>query len=161
MQLIPDHRQAWLRWLPAIFFASAIFMFSSIPGKKVDHSFQSLSAAVQTISPIVSQTPVFSPQIDWLKIDHGIGYFCLGFSVLYALTTCRRWSSLTALIICSLYALTDEFHQSFTPGRSAAGKDVLLDSLASLAGIMILFGIVKWRERRKSREAQTRSGQNR
>ncbi len=161
MQLIPDHRRAWLRWLPAIFFASAIFMFSSIPGKRVDNSFRSLSTAVQTISPTTSQVYVFSPRIDWLKVGHGIGYFCLGYSVLYALTARRQWFPLSALIICSLYALTDEFHQSFTPGRSAAGKDVLLDSLASLAGIMILFGIVKWRDRRKSREAQARSGQNR
>lgn len=156
MRFTSDHKQAllrWLRWLPAIFFAVAIFMFSSTPGRKVSDSFDSLSTAVQTISPASSQAPAFSAKIEWLKIGHGIGYFCLGFTVLYALTAGSRWSPLTTLVSCSLYAVTDEIHQAMIPGRSASGRDVLLDSLASLAGIVILLGIVKWRTRRKSRKA--------
>lgn len=151
MRFISDHRYAWLRWLPATFFAAAIFVFSSIPGKEVSDSFDSLSVAVQIISPTVLQTPVFSPKIEWLKVGHGIGYLCLGFTVLYALTARSRWSPLTALAICLLYAVTDEFHQTFTPGRSAAGRDVLLDSLAALTGILILFSGVKWRAHAKPR----------
>lgn len=154
MRLTEEHRYTGLRWLPAIIFAAAIFMFSSTPGKELSNSVNSLSAAVQTISPPSPQAPVFSPKIEWLKVGHGIGYFCLGFTVLYALSRARR-SPLTALIICSLYAITDEFHQAFIPGRSAAGRDILLDSLASLAGILMLFGIVTWRDSRKSRQAHS------
>ncbi|MBN2117198.1 MAG: VanZ family protein [Anaerolineales bacterium] len=124
-------------------------MFSSIPGREVSHSFDNLSAAVQTISPASSGAPAFSPEIEWLKVGHGIGYFCLGFAVLYALNHARG-SPLTALVICSLYAVTDEIHQALTPGRSASGRDILLDSLASLAGILVLLGITTWRARRKS-----------
>jgi VanZ family protein len=160
MHFISNHGRTWLRWLPALFFAVTIFMFSSTPGKEVDDSLKKLTTTVKAITPAVSysHTPASPPKIDWLKLGHGIGYFCLGVTVLYALTIRSRWSLLTALMICSLYAVTDELHQAFTPGRSAAGRDVLLDSLAALAGILILFGIVKWRTRRKFREVQTRSG---
>ncbi len=152
MQFISDHRSTWLRWLPAIFFAAAIFMFSSIPGKEVDDSFNNLRATVAAIAPTHSRASAFFPKIEWLKVGHGVGYFCLGFTVLYALTTRSRWPPFTALIICSLYAVTDEIHQIFTPGRSAASWDILLDSLAALAGIFILLGIVKWKDCRKFRE---------
>jgi VanZ family protein len=155
MRFTSDHKQALLQWLPAIFFAVAIFMFSSTPGKKVSDSFDSLSAAVQTVSPANSQVPAFSAKIEWLKIGHGIGYLCLGLTVLYALTTASRWSPLTALIICVFYSVTDEFHQAMIPGRSASSRDVLLDSLASLAGILVLLGIVRWGVRRKSRQAHS------
>lgn len=128
-------------------------MFSSIPGRAVSHSFDNLSAAVQTISPTGSHASVFSPEIEWLKVGHGIGYFCLGFTLLYALNHARG-SPLTVLVICSLYAVTDEFHQALTPGRSAAGRDILLDSLAALAGILILSGMVKWQARRDPPQAR-------
>ncbi len=152
MRLSSDPRRTWLRWLPAIFFAAAIFMFSSIPGKEVDASLNRLTATAKIISPVGSPAPVFSPKIDWLKVGHGIGYLCLGISVLYALTARGRWSPFTALVICSLYSVTDEFHQTFVPGRSAAVRDVLLDSLAALAGTVILFGITKWRDYRTTRQ---------
>ena len=35
------------------------------------------------------------------------------------------------------YAMTDEFHQSFVPGRSPQVTDVLLDSLGVLTGIAV------------------------
>lgn len=145
MRFTSDRRHVWLRWLPAIFFAVTIFMFSSIPGKEVDNSYNILRATVATISSVSSQVSFSFPKIDWLKVGHGIGYFCLGFTVLYALTIRSRRAPFTALIICSFYAITDEFHQAFIPGRSAEGRDFLLDGLASLAGILILFGIAKWR----------------
>jgi VanZ family protein len=139
--------------LPAIFFAVTIFMFSSRPGKEISDSYDSLSAAVRSISPASSQqAPASSPKVDWLKVGHGIGYFCLGFTVLYALTARSRWSPLAALVICSLYAITDELHQAMVPGRSAAGRDVLLDSLAALTGIIILSGIMKWKSRATTRQ---------
>ncbi|MBR5116337.1 MAG: VanZ family protein, partial [Lachnospiraceae bacterium] len=42
-----------------------------------------------------------------------------------------------ALIIAVLYAASDEFHQSFVPGRSCMLGDVGIDSLGALAGILL------------------------
>lgn len=45
---------------------------------------------------------------------------------------------LVAFLICILYAISDEWHQSFVPGRSAQITDVLIDGI----GIMITFSIL-------------------
>ena len=46
--------------------------------------------------------------------------------------------ALSAATFATLYGLTDEFHQSFVPGRSASALDVLWDGMAALAAAMIL-----------------------
>ncbi|MDB4349533.1 VanZ family protein [Omnitrophica bacterium] len=40
-------------------------------------------------------------------------------------------------IIAVLYAVFDEYHQSFVPGRDASAADVLFDVIGSVAGIFI------------------------
>ena len=58
-----------------------------------------------------------------------------------------------SLIFCMFYASTDEFHQYFVPGRSAEIRDVLIDSLGALTGILLIVIIRKIiKEIRKERE---------
>ena len=40
------------------------------------------------------------------------------------------------LIFCGLYAVSDEIHQYFVPGRACMLRDMLLDTCGSLAGIV-------------------------
>lgn len=151
------------RWLPAFCFASAIFIFSATPGKEIGQSYDKLAVTLQTISaataaPAATQTsspvPILkipfpvSPallsflQLDWLKIGHIIGYFWLGFTVLYAFSTRSRWNPSMALLLCCLYSFTDEFHQMFTAGRHASARDILIDTVAALAGVTIMLGAI-------------------
>ncbi len=44
-----------------------------------------------------------------------------------------------ALLICILYAITDEVHQLYIPGRSGEVRDVLIDSAGASIGIIIYF----------------------
>ena len=74
-------------------------------------------------------------------MGHMIGYFCLGLAVLYALPAASRWSPSIALLLCSLYGVSDEIHQIFIPGRSASARDVLIDTLAALGGVAVLLGV--------------------
>lgn len=48
-----------------------------------------------------------------------------------------------SLLFCIFYASTDEFHQYFIPGRSAEIRDVLIDSLGALTGILLIVLIRK------------------
>lgn len=41
------------------------------------------------------------------------------------------------LLICVLYTISDEIHQSFIPGRAGRVSDVFIDSIGSLTGIFI------------------------
>ena len=40
------------------------------------------------------------------------------------------------MFICLFYAVTDEYHQSFVPGRTSLVSDVLIDFLGSIIGIL-------------------------
>jgi len=54
----------------------------------------------------------------------------------------RGWSWKAAgisLLIAAIYAATDEWHQSFIPGRTAALADVLIDSSGAFAGLALAF----------------------
>lgn len=41
------------------------------------------------------------------------------------------------MFICLFYAVTDEFHQAFVPGRSSLVSDVLIDFCGSLIGMLL------------------------
>lgn len=57
-------------------------------------------------------------------------------------------SALCALLFVFLYATSDEFHQSFVPGRGPAFSDVLIDTTGGLTGIMLY----EWKQRVMERQ---------
>lgn len=64
---------------------------------------------------------------------------------------CRllHWRSLwIPWLICTVFAVTDEWHQYYTPGRASEPKDVLVDSAGVICGIILLCLFRKvWRSR--------------
>ena len=50
--------------------------------------------------------------------------------------------------ISSLYALSDEFHQSFVPSRGATYTDVMWDTLGAIFGATIL-QVIHWTRRQR------------
>lgn len=70
---------------------------------------------------------------------HGIGYAMLSVLVFRALAG-ARWDGITlgrgtlSIVFCTLYGLTDEWHQSFVPGRTPAWDDVAADARGAVAG---------------------------
>ena len=89
------------------------------------------------------------------KSAHIIAYFILGILMYRALCiTIHRWRARTvaslALLSCSLYAVTDEIHQLFVPGRSGELRDVMIDSIAALVGVGLCAWMMRWRSLRKS-----------
>jgi VanZ family protein len=56
----------------------------------------------------------------------------------------ERWDirgALSALIIAGLFSLTDEYHQSFVPGRTASLVDCALDTAGALLGMIFLYAV--------------------
>jgi VanZ family protein len=47
-------------------------------------------------------------------------------------------------VLTVLYAASDEWHQSFVPGRHPQGTDILIDAAGAATGLLILW----WRQRR-------------
>lgn len=82
------------------------------------------------------------------KLWHFIAYACLGSSVYYAIfkiskRTNRIRQILYSLIICSLFALSDEVHQYFIPGRMFEFGDIIADIMGAFTAIIIFSYILK------------------
>lgn len=59
-----------------------------------------------------------------------------------------QWGLLDACC-CFLYACSDELHQMFVDGRGPAFKDVMIDMIGAVAGIIFISLIILNRNRRK------------
>jgi VanZ family protein len=105
-------------WLPVVLLLTAIFFLSSTPGDEL-HRFEFPFAHF---------------------IAHAVEYFLMGFLVCRALTADLKIKKpvLASIILVIIYAITDEWHQSFVPGRSPAAKDVVLDLISGAFGAFLL-----------------------
>ena len=74
------------------------------------------------------------------KAGHMLGYALLALSCLRGLAgrrvITRRLGFLAVLLAC-LYAVSDEFHQAFVPGRNSSPYDVMIDMLGAMLGVGI------------------------
>ena len=76
------------------------------------------------------------------KSGHSIGYAMLAGVLLRAFAGGRlrgvTWKAgLIAIVLATLYGVSDEFHQLFVPGRSADPYDVLADCVGATIGVAI------------------------
>ncbi len=55
-----------------------------------------------------------------------------------------RHSPATALVLCALYAVLDETHQVFVPGRTPSPYDVGIDFSGALAGHLLRLAKGAW-----------------
>ena len=55
-----------------------------------------------------------------------------------------------AFLLAVAYAISDEIHQFFVPGRSCQIKDVLIDSCGAAVGIGLVFISIKTYKKLKS-----------
>jgi len=106
-----------LRWLPAIAHACVLFVLSSQPELRI----------------------VSEPALDTIlrKLGHLGAYALLAVLVAYALEgTPGQRRSVLALVLVVAYAGSDELHQAFVPGRTAALSDVAIDTAGGVLGLV-------------------------
>ena len=136
-----------------IFFQSALpaDLSSRESGRVVDL----LVRLFQGIMPIDRQTMVFIVR----KGAHFAEYTILGGFLVPAVTEWMavdktpvpdsvRSIRIISWLVGTLYAVTDEIHQSFVPGRSCELRDIGIDSCGVLAGVMIVSLAMRLKERR-------------
>lgn len=132
-----------------------IFMFSSQDSDESGAVSDFVSYIIsKMLSPILPESVMDFILTYIRKIAHSTIYFLLGiFTGLSAAETSLKMRRLplcllAAWLICILYAVSDEFHQSFTPGRCQSPRDVMIDSAGALAAIAIA-GVICWVKRRR------------
>ncbi len=104
-----------------------VLIYNKICMKGMDN--QSLNMMIEYIHPYVR------------KLAHFSEYALLAMSVslpLYVYRLRGFWSAMFAMIFCVLFAMGDEWHQSFVSGRVSDPKDVLIDSLGVITGLIVI-----------------------
>ena len=137
----------------AVTWMIIIFSFSAKPGEESED--QSIKAGMVVCHVFVPGFEDMSEQqqINMAKmIDHPVRktahateYAVLAGLLLGAVSTrmIRGKNIIFSVCIAALYAVTDEFHQLFVPGRSGSITDVLIDTCGAAAGAFIVWGISK------------------
>ena len=85
--------------------------------------------------------PVFDFQD---KLLHSGAYFVMGllsWRALLHLSVSKWHLALLSSLFCSAYGLSDEWHQSFVPGREPSIGDWLADSLGAVMAVWMLSGV--------------------
>ena len=87
------------------------------------------------------------PDFNWADLivkkgGHALGYGLLAFAYLRGLKGESNQISpcqlLGAWLMAVIYSATDEFHQSFTPGRHPAVTDVLIDAIGAAIALILV-----------------------
>ena len=84
------------------------------------------------------------------KCAHMAEYFvlacCVSFLFIYIKKNYAIGVRIMALIISVMYAVSDEIHQLFVPGRAGKASDVLIDSIGIAFAFIIITVYFKWRQ---------------
>ncbi len=126
--------------LPAILYAAVIFIASSIPS--------------------LSPPPIGFEWDD--KIYHFFEYALFGYLCARAFYYQRNrvlqdFAMIIALVVGSLYAVSDELHQSLVPGRYADVGDFVADVLGVIVAVVFFSRQVAARKRPGSRNSSRKS----
>lgn len=103
-----------LRWLPAAGWMAVIYYLSSLPS--------------------VPGPPGLS------YVAHFLAYAILALALVWPLPKGNHWL-VAALILASLYGVTDEWHQRFVPGRISDPLDWLTDTVGAATALLFVMGV--------------------
>jgi len=115
-----------LRIIPAILVMAALFMLSTLPGN----------------DPFLNSIHLGD------KIEHFIAYFVLGITFCIWISS-KKWLAkpiiygIFVIVLCTLFGISDEYHQTFVPGRSADLYDLAVDFAASITAVLVYFLFIK------------------
>ena len=131
-------------WLAVCAWAGVIFYFSTDHFSSA-HTAQLLGFFFSWFWPDMPAEAMSPVHGAMRKLGHWAAYFVLAVLMLRALRveTGKRWEwrhAVLTLVFIFVYALTDEWHQSFVPSRSASFGDVLIDLIGGICGIFWMYG---------------------
>jgi VanZ family protein len=129
-----------IKWLLVIAWMAVIFIFSSQPGDASEETSKFVIYLFNLLG--LDLHSFFGTMADFIvrKCAHFTVYVILYMFFYNALRENLSfkkalWFSLLGVF---LYACSDEFHQSFVPGRGPAFKDVLIDSAGGMLALIVI-----------------------
>lgn len=138
-----------ISWIAVFFWMLLIFNMSSQVAEDSNKLSKGVTEiVVETVEKVAPNTGLTVDDFNHVvrKNAHFFAYMILGILVINALRRSgikdlRGYSF--ALIICVLYAISDEIHQHFVPGRGPGVKDVFIDGFGSGVGLGLYLIVCK------------------
>jgi VanZ family protein len=131
------------RYLPLILWLAFIF-FASSNGFSASNTSPIIGPLVLWLFPNTSPETLVTIHFFTRKLAHFTEYAILGFLAVRAFSNShkpflrRHWFVIT-LILVVIYALSDEYHQSFVPSRTASIFDSLIDVAGGLTALTVSY----------------------
>lgn len=156
----------YISWIPAIIVMTIIYMFSAKPVTSSNESSMIIANSVLNLYESITNQPMqdeLRPEkleiVNHIirKTAHFMEYAVLAVTIVFHLWVWKmkyKWIFLFSSLFSALYAATDEFHQTFVPGRGGQFKDVILDSCGALTGALLSCVLIIMIEGRKKRKEQ-------
>lgn len=129
-----------------------IFGFSSQSGtessslsRKVTTKFVNIFPYTRDLSIDTKENLIEHGEIIVRKLAHFSIYTLVGIFIMafmFTFNTKLKIQFSISLLVGLIYAITDEYHQSWIPGRGPSVMDVCIDTLGVFAGILIVLAIV-------------------
>lgn len=130
------------RYLPLLVWL-AFISYASTDTFSAANTSRIIGPLILWMFPHTSPETLATIQFFTRKVAHFTEYAILGFLAARAFRTSprpairNRWFLICATIVV-VYALTDEYHQSFVPSRTASIFDSLLDMAGGLTALIIV-----------------------
>jgi VanZ family protein len=134
-------KKKYLKWLYVIAWMIIIYIFSSQPGDESDKNSKLVLYVFNALG--LDLNTAFGNLANFIvrKAAHFTEYFILYLLIYKALRENLSFSKAVTLAIITVffYAASDEFHQSFVPGRGPSFRDVLIDTSGGLFALIIVY----------------------
>jgi VanZ family protein len=142
-----------LTWICTLIWMGIIFYLSSQPATQSAHLStgvkNGLLSFLKPFAPDIENMEIFGLDFYIRKNAHFIAYFILGSLTISSLFQSEVKKPVNlALIICVFFAVSDEFHQLFVPGRSGQFQDVLIDGAGAILGVLLTTIVIRRISRR-------------
>lgn len=141
-----DRGTLWRRWLPALLWMLVIFG-ASTDLMSAEHTSRFIAPFLQWFDPNVSPATVLQVQFAVRKAAHLTEYAILAALLVRALRgeAARPTAGLIAcaIAVAAVWAVLDEYHQSFVPSRTSSPIDVMIDTAGAVLGVAIYCWLVR------------------
>lgn len=145
-----------LLWLLVIVWMCLIFYFSSENSTESTNKSRGIINSTNIVEKYESTNEGKERLLEALdvyfrKFAHGSVYLVLAVLVCFLIkdyTLDIKKILLISFIVCFIYSCSDEIHQLYVPGRSGEIRDIIIDNIGSIIGLLIFYlsGLKIWRK---------------